>query len=57
MASVSWEALTRDIREAFSSDHVDVDHMKKLMAAYTSSERDWARFAKFDPHKYVWSRS
>jgi len=57
MASVSWEALTRGIREAFSSDCVDVDHMKKLMAAYTSSERDWARFAKFDPHKYVWSRS
>ena len=57
MASVSWEALTRDIREAFSSDHVDVDHMKKLMAAYTSNERDWKRFAKFDPHKYVWSRS
>ena len=53
MASVSWEALTRDIREAFSSDHVDVDHMKKLMAAYTSNERDWKRFAKFDPHKYV----
>lgn len=51
MASVSWEALTRGISEAFSSDCVDVDHMKKLMASYTSSEKDWAKFAKFDPHK------
>ena len=51
MASMSWEALTGGIREAFSSDCVDVDHVKNLMAAYTSNEKDWARFAKFDPHE------
>ena len=51
MASISWEALKGGIHKAFSSDCVDVDHMKKLMAAYTSNEKDWARVAKFDPHE------
>ena len=51
MASLSWEALNSGIREAFSSDRVDVDHVKKLMASYTSNKTDWARFAAFDPHR------
>ena len=56
MASISWEALTGGIGEAFSSDCVDVEHMKKLMAAYKSSKEDWEEFAKFDqskPHTYT----
>ena len=55
--AVSWEALIRGTREAFSSDHaVEVDTMKNLMAAYKSNESDWTRF-KFESDKYVKSRS
>ena len=57
MPSVSWEALIRGTRKAFSSDPVEVDTMKNLMAAYKSNESDWTRFAKSDPNKYVKSHS
>ena len=56
MPSVSWEALIKGTREAFSSDHVEVDTMKNLMAAYKSSESDWMRF-KFESDRYVKSLS
>ena len=48
---VSWEELIAGIREAFSTDRVDVDAVKLLMDSYKSDKSDWERFANFDPHK------
>lgn len=50
---VSWEELIAGIREAFSTDRVDVDAVKLLMDSYKSDKSDWERFANFDPHKYT----
>lgn len=51
MASVSWEELKTGIREAFSSDRVDIDYVKRLMLSYQSNKEDWERFVYIDPHR------
>ena len=38
------------IREAFSTDRVNVDAVKLLMDSYKSDKSDWERFA--NSHKY-----
>ena len=50
---VSWEKLKEGIGEAFSSDRVDVDKVKRLMTAYQSRRSDWEQFEHFDKHKLV----
>ncbi len=51
MAGVSWEELMAGIDSAFSSERVDIDEVKRLMASYRSDQDDWGRFAIFDPHR------
>lgn len=53
VSSVSWEELLSGIREAFSSQRVDIDGVKQLMSSYHSRREDWQQFAKFDPHTLV----
>lgn len=49
--SVSWGELLGGIQEAFSSDSVDVDEVKRLLSSYRSRREDWQPFAKFDTHR------
>lgn len=51
--SVSWGELLGGIQEAFSSDSVDVDEVKRLLSSYRSRREDWQPFAKFDTHRYT----
>ena len=50
-SEVSWQELQTKIRDAFSSESVDVDAMKLLLSSYSSNREDWQAFAKFDPHR------
>lgn len=47
---MSWEDLKAGIREAFSTDCVNVDDVKRLMNSYQSTKSDWINSAHFDPH-------
>ena len=49
--SSSWAGLVAGIREAFSSDKVDVEAVKNILSSYTSRREDWEPYAKFDTHK------
>ena len=51
MATVSWDELKAGVRDAFSSDSVDIDEVKRLMLGYRSHREDWGSYAKFDPHR------
>ena len=51
MAVVNWQELQEGIREAFSSDRVDVDRVKRLMNSYQSKRSDWEEYEHFDKHK------
>ena len=50
---LSWDELVSAIWNEFSSECIDVDRMKEIMSAYHSNERDWRKFALFDPHRYT----
>ena len=50
-AVVSWKELQEGIKEAFSSERVDVDKVKLLMGAYQSQRSDWEQYEHFDKHK------
>ncbi|GFW88118.1 cysteine dioxygenase [Trichonephila clavipes] len=43
--------LIRELRSAFSTDHVNVERVQDLMAAYKSNPREWIKYAKFDRHR------
>lgn len=53
----SFTFLVQDIRQylgdssGIDSAHVDPDHIKALMAEYTSDEREWERHANADKSK------
>lgn len=51
LKGVSWEELLSGIREAFSSNSVDVDAVIGLLSSYRSRREDWLPFAKFDTHR------
>ncbi len=52
-SGISWQELLDGIRDAFSTDRVDIDQVKKLMDSYQSQRTDWEQYALFDPHTYV----
>ena len=52
-SSISWEALVAEIREAFSSDRVNIDEVKTLMNSYASNRSDWKKYEHFDRHRLV----
>jgi cysteine dioxygenase len=49
----SFEELIRQLRVAFETDVVDVDHVKTILSAYRSNPKDWKQYAKFDSHRYT----
>lgn len=49
--ATSWSELVEGIRNAFSTDCVDVDEVNKLMRSYESHRNDWVSYEKFDPHR------
>lgn len=51
--SVGWEELKSGIQEAFTTDRVDVEKVKRLMSSYTSRRSDWEQYEHFDRHKSV----
>ena len=49
----SWQDLLAGIRQAFSTDKVDIDDVKLLLSSYKSKREDWEPYAKFDAHRYI----
>ena len=47
----SWEELIEALKEEFSKPSVEIDRVKELMLSYRSCEKDWKRFANFDPFR------
>lgn len=41
------------LHEVFSTDHVDIDEVQKLMASYKSNPVEWKKYAKFDRYRYT----
>ena len=50
----SWQDLLAGIRQAFSTDKVDIDVVKLLLSSYKSKREDWEPYAKFDAHRYLY---
>lgn len=50
---ITWDELIKSLREAFSTNSVDVDHVNHLMSLYVSDTDDWKQYSNFDPHKYA----
>ena len=49
--ALSWQNLLAGIRQAFSTDKVDIEDVKLLLSSYKSRRGDWEPYAKFDAHK------
>ena len=47
----SWEELIEALKEEFSKPSVEIDRVKEVMLSYRSCEKDWKRFANFDPFR------
>ena len=50
------DELCIELRKVFAKDRVKeeyVNMVKALLSSYRSNPRDWRKYAKFDPHKYV----
>lgn len=45
--------LTEELSKVFSSDKVNVDYVKALLASYKSNPADWKQYAKFDQYRYT----
>ena len=50
---ISWDELIQSLKEAFSGDSVDVDHVNHVMSQYVSDPDDWKQYSNFDPHRFV----
>ncbi len=48
---LTWDGLVQSLKEAFSTDVVDIDHVNRLMSLYVSDEKDWERYSNFDNFK------
>ena len=51
VAPKSLEELVEKIEGVFSKDHVNVDYVTALMAAYKSNRADWKKYLMLDEHK------
>ncbi|KAL4712219.1 hypothetical protein ACJJTC_011080 [Scirpophaga incertulas] len=47
------QRLVEELHKVFSSDHVNVQDVQKLMAGYKSNQKDWKKYAKFDRFRYT----
>ncbi|CAK1593526.1 unnamed protein product [Parnassius mnemosyne] len=47
------EILVQELHKVFSNDHVNIQDVQKLMAAYKSEPKDWKKYAKFDRFRYT----
>lgn len=48
----TFEELLDELRFAFESDIVDVDHIKEILHSYRSCPKEWKKYAFFDRHRY-----
>lgn len=49
----NFEELLDELRFAFESDIVDVDHIKEILHSYRSCPKEWKKYAFFDRHRYI----
>jgi cysteine dioxygenase len=49
----SLSELAEKLRDALSGETADIEHVKKIMEAYSSNPDDWRMFTAFDKHKYT----
>ncbi|XP_070536583.1 cysteine dioxygenase type 1-like [Ptychodera flava] len=47
------DELVQTLTTIFDSERINVDEVRSVMTNYKSNENDWARFSKFDPHRYT----
>uniref|UniRef100_A0A023F851 Cysteine dioxygenase n=1 Tax=Triatoma infestans TaxID=30076 RepID=A0A023F851_TRIIF len=47
------EDVLECLRDAFSGDKVNVDHVMNILEAYKSNPQEWRRYAKFDRYRYT----
>ncbi|CAH0716813.1 unnamed protein product, partial [Brenthis ino] len=47
------ETLVVELHKVFSKNHVNVQEVQKLMAAYKSDPKHWKKYAKFDRFRYT----
>ena len=52
----SLEELVQKLQKMFEAEQVDIESVKNLMASYKSNPEDWARFARFDPSRFVFEK-
>lgn len=45
--------LISHLRDAFDSDHVNIEEIQALMKSYKSNPLDWRKFANFDKYRYT----
>jgi len=45
--------LIAQLRKVFEDDHVNVEEVMDVLGSYKSNPADWAKFSKWDPHKYT----
>lgn len=50
------EDVLEHLKEAFSGDKVNVDHVMNILEAYKSNPQEWRRYAKFDRYRYYFFR-
>lgn len=43
--------LIEKLHEVFAEDHINVEYVKAVLAAYKSNPKDWKKYAKFDQHR------
>ena len=48
--AITWAQLCDEVKRIFSSDSVNVDEVKELMASYKSNDDDWAQYSIWDPN-------
>jgi len=41
------------LRQVFSEDNVNIEHVEMLMRQYVSNPDEWMKFAKFDKYRYT----
>lgn len=45
--------LCQILHRVFAQDTVNVEYVKGIIENYKSNPKDWRKYAKYDPHKYL----
>lgn len=44
--------LITELHKVFEDDHINIEYIHSLLAAYKSNPSEWRKFAKFDRYRY-----